>query len=232
MKFELIGCQVAMDATYGSDNPSKAFFDFHVSANDFDIKRAYNEVEMFRNLASSAGSAEGIVSLDYSIKGKLKSGMMPEYPSLDGGGTLSLKKVKVKGLKLFTAVSKSTEKEKLKNPDLSKVELKTTIKNNVITLEQTKMRISGLRLRMSGTSNFDGKLALKMRIGLPPMGIIGINLRILGTTDNPKIKYGKGSGDENAESTEYTDEMPPEMKEKLKHAKDDDLGDEPDPDQK
>lgn len=231
MNFELIGCKVAMDATYGSDNPSKAFFDFHVAANDFDVKRAYNEVELFRNLASSAASAEGIISLDYTLKGKLDAGMMPVYPSLEGGGVLSLKKVKVKGLKLFTTVSKSTEKEKLKNPDLSKVELKTTIKNNVITLEQTKMKISSFRIKMSGTSNFDGKLALKMRIGLPPLGIIGINLRILGTTDDPKIKYGKGTG-ESVESTEYTDEMPAELKAKLHNAKEEDLPEEQEPEKK
>ncbi len=232
MKFGLIGCQVDMDATYGSENPVKAFFDFHVKANDFDVKRAYNEVELFRKMASSASSAEGIISLDYSLKGKLNAGMMPVYPSLEGGGVISLKKVKVMGLKLFTTVSKSTEKEKLKNPDLSKVELKTTIKNNVIILEQTKMKISGFRLRMSGTSNFDGKLALKMRIGLPPLGIIGINLRILGTSSDPKIKYGKGSGDESADATDYTDEMPADMKAKLRNAKDEDLKDEPDPEVK
>ncbi len=232
MNFELIGCKVGMDATYGSNNPSHAFFDFRVTASDFDVKRAYNEVELFRNLASSAGSAEGIISLDYTLKGKLDAGMMPVYPSLDGGGTITLKKVKVKGLKLFTTVSKSTEKEKLKNPDLSKVELKSTIKNNVITLEQTKMKISGFRIRLSGTSNFDGKLALKMRIGLPPLGIVAINLRILGTTDDPKIKYGKGSGDENAEVTEYTDEMPADMKAKLHNAKEEDLKDESEPEVK
>jgi AsmA protein len=232
MSFELIGCKVSMNASYGSINPAHAFFDFHVTANDFDVKRAYNEVPLFRDLASSASSAEGIISLDYTLKGKLNAGMTPVYPSLEGGGVVSLKKVKVMGLKLFTTVSKSTEKEKLKNPNLSKVELKSTIKNNVITLEQTKMKISAFRIKLSGTSSFDGKLALKMRIGLPPLGIIGINLRILGTTDDPKIKYGKGTGDDNVAETEYQDEMPEELKKKLKNAKDDDREDDPDPESK
>lgn len=233
MQFDLIGCKVNMDASYGSVNPAHAFFDFHVIANDFDVKRAYNEVPLFRELASSASKAEGIISLDYTLKGKLNAGMTPVFPSLEGGGVVSLKQVKVMGLKLFTTVSKSTEKEKLKNPNLKKVELKSTIKNNVITLEQTKMRISAFRVKLSGTSSFDGNLALKMRIGLPPLGIIGINLRVLGTTDDPKIKYGKGTGDENVAETDYQDEMPEELRRKLKAAKEDDLEDdsedEPDP---
>lgn len=227
MQFESIGTKVAMDASYGSMTPSSAFFDFHVTALDFDVKRAYREVELFRKIAASAANAEGIVSLDYSLKGKLGAGMKPVYPSLEGGGTLSLKKVKVSGLKLFTVVSKSTEREKLKNPDLSKVDLKTTIRNNVVTLEQVKMRISSFRVKLSGTSNFNGQINLKMRIGLPPLGIIGIPLRVLGTMENPKIKYGRGTSDSDVEETQYTDEMPEELKAKLKNAKEEDLKEDP-----
>jgi len=227
MNFQLIGCSVAMDATYGSINPDKAFFDFHVKAENFDIKRAYNEVELFRNLSTSAGKCEGIVSLDYTLKGKLDGAMMPVYPSLEGGGTLSLKKVKVMGLKLFTAMSKNLEKEKIKNPDLSKVDLKTTIKNNVITLEKTKMKMSGFRFRVSGSTNFNGQLNLKTRLGLPPLGIIGIPIRVLGTMDDPKFKYGRGNKDEDVEETEYTDELPREMLDKIKNAKEEDLKDDP-----
>ncbi|MCK9202976.1 MAG: AsmA family protein [Bacteroidales bacterium] len=229
MQFTLVGTQVGMDASYGSMNPSRAFFDFHVTANDFDVKRAYTEIALFRELASAAAHAEGIISLDYSLKGELIAGMNPVFPSLEGGGVISLKKVKVMGLKLFTVISKNTEKEKLKNPDLSKVDLKTTILNNVITLEQTKMKIAGFRLKVSGTTNFNGQLSLKMRIGLPPLGIFGIPLRALGTTDNPKLKYGRGSSDAQVEETEYSDEMPADLKMKLKNAKETDIGDkEPD----
>ncbi|MCX6287321.1 MAG: AsmA family protein [Bacteroidetes bacterium] len=227
MKFELIGCKVTMDATYGSINPSNAFFDFHVVANDFDIKRAYNEVEMFRNLSTSAGRCEGIVSLDYNLKGKLDAGMNPVYPSLEGGGVLSLKTIKVMGLKLFTDMSKNLEKEKIKDPNLSKVDLKTSIKSNVITLEKTKMKISGFRLRIAGESNFNGSINLKARLGLPPLGIFGINMRLLGTMDNPKFRYGKGSGDGDVEETQYSDEIPKDMLEKIKNAKEEDLKDEP-----
>ncbi|MEI7490720.1 MAG: AsmA-like C-terminal region-containing protein [Bacteroidota bacterium] len=227
MKFDLIGCKVAMDATYGSISPTRAFFDFHISANDFDIKRAYNEVEMFRNLSTSAGKCEGIVSLDYNLKGELDAGMNPVYPSLSGGGLLSLKKIKVLGLKLFTDMSKNLQKEKIKDPNLSKVDLKTTIKNNVISLEKTKMKISGFRLRIAGESNFNGSLSAKARLGLPPLGIIGINMRVLGTMDNLRFKYGKGSGDEDVDETQYSDEIPKDILNKIKSAKEEDLKDEP-----
>ena len=223
MTFDLIGCKVNMDATYGSINSGRAFFDFHIKAVEFDIKRAYDEVELFRNLSTSAGKCEGIVSLEYSLKGKLDAGMNPVYPSLEGGGVLSLKKVKVMGLKLFTAMSKNLEKEKIKEPDLSKVEIKTTIKNNVISIERTKMKISGFRFRVEGETNFNGSLNLKTRLGLPPLGIVGIPIRILGTQENPKFKYGRGVNDKDVEETEYTDEIPKDLLDKIKSAKEEEL---------
>ena len=225
MGFQIIGSKVGMDATYGSINSNNAYFDFHVKADEFNIKRAYQEIELIRNLLTSAGKCEGIVSLDYNLKGKLNGTMRPVYPSLEGGGVLTLKKVKVLGLKLFTSMSENLGKDKIKSPDLSKVELVTTIKNNVITLEKTKMKISGFRFRIGGETNFSGQLNFKARLGLPPLGIVGIPMRIIGTQENPKFKYGRGNNDENVDETEYSDELPKDMLDKIKSVKDEDLKD-------
>ena len=193
--FNLIGCNVSMNANYQAVTPQKANFDYAIKASDFDIKRAYNEIEVFRKMASAAEKAQGIVSLDYQLKGRLNGKMEPVYPSLSGGGILSVKDVKVRGLKMFTAVSKETSSDAIKNPDLSKVDIKTTIKNNIMTVERFKFKFAGFRPRIEGTTSLDGKLNLKMRLGLPPLGIFGIPLTVTGTQDNPKIKVGRKSQD-------------------------------------
>lgn len=204
--FDIIGSNVTMDVIYGSESPEKAFFEFEVLAKDFDVKRAYKEVKMFREMASAAESAEGIVSLEYKVGGKLNNAMQPIYPSLKGGGTLSVKNVKMKGFKMFGAVSKKTGKDAIKNPDLSKVDIKTTVKNNIITIERFKFKVAGFRPRIEGTTSFDGKLNIKMRLGLPPLGIIGIPLTVTGTQENPKVKLGRKG--EDIEETEYDDTNP------------------------
>jgi AsmA protein len=204
--FDLIGANVKMDVVYGSQSSEKAFFDFKVDAKEFDIKRAYNEIKMFREMASAAESAEGIVSLDYKVAGILNSNMEPIYPSLTGGGTLSVKKVKMKGFKMFGTVSKKTGKEAIANPDLSKVDINTKIKNNIITIERFKFKVAGFRPRIEGTTSFDGKLNIKMRLGLPPFGILGIPIKVTGTQDNPKVRLGKQT--EDLEETEYEGEVP------------------------
>ncbi|MES1160646.1 MAG: hypothetical protein ABUM51_07815, partial [Bacteroidota bacterium] len=99
--FTLIGAPVEMDATYKSLSPQRAQFDYHINAKEFNVQRAYKEIKLFRDLATSASKAEGIISLNYGLAGKLDGNMHAIYPSLKGGGVLSVSKVKVKGLKLF-----------------------------------------------------------------------------------------------------------------------------------
>ncbi|WP_163408828.1 AsmA family protein [Flavobacterium ajazii] len=193
--FNLIGCNVSMNGNYQATTPQKANFDYAIKASDFDIKRAYNEIEVFRKMASAAEKAQGIVSLDYKLKGRLNGNMEPVYPSLAGGGTLSVKDVKVRGLKMFNAVSKKTNSESMKNPDVSRVDIKTTIKNNIMTVERFKFKFAGFRPRIEGTTSLDGKLNLKMRLGLPPLGIFGIPLTVTGTQNNPKVKVGRNTED-------------------------------------
>lgn len=197
----IIGCNVNMNAIYYNEAVNRAFFDFKVLANDFDIKRAYDEIKMFREMATAAEKAQGIVSLDYKVNGKLDGNMQPIYPSLAGGGKLSVKKVKMLGFKMFGAVSKKTNNEAIKNPDVSEVDINTTIKNNIITIERFKFKIAGFRPRIEGATSFDGKLNIKMRLGLPPLGILGIPLTITGTKDDPKVRIGKKT--EDLQETEY-----------------------------
>ncbi|MBA4166458.1 MAG: hypothetical protein H0X41_02750, partial [Chitinophagaceae bacterium] len=194
--FSLIGCKVVMNATYGSTSSTKAFFDYGINAKDFDIARAYKEIRLFHDLATAAANAQGIVSLDYQLKGMLDGSMHPVYPSLEGGGTLSVKDVKVKGLKLFAAIGKTTSKDSINNPNLRKVDIKTTIKNNIITIQRFKFKVAGFRPRIEGQTSFDGQLNLRVRLGLPPLGIIGIPLHVSGTQDDPKVGLGRGKKNE------------------------------------
>ena len=193
--FNLIGCTVDMNAKYQATTPKNAIFEYNIKASDFDIKRAYNEIKIFREMASAAEKAQGTISLEYKLKGRLNANMEPVYPSLVGNGVVSVKDVKMHGMKMFGAVAKKTGKGEMKNPELSKVEIKSSIKNNIITLERFKFKFAGFRPRIEGTTSLDGKLNIKMRLGLPPLGILGIPMTITGNKDNPKVKIGRQSED-------------------------------------
>lgn len=200
--FEIIGCQAAMSGKYASISTQRASFEYKLVAKDFDVQRAYKEIKLFHDLASSAEHASGIISIDYALSGKLNEKMYPIYPTLAGGGVLSVKNVKFKNWKLFNTVSSTSGKNDLKDPDLSKIDVKSSIKNNLITIEKMKFKTGGFRIRFEGQTSFDNKVNFKMRIGLPPLGIIGVPLRVTGSSDNPKIRLGKSDTDPLEEKTE------------------------------
>ena len=194
-RFVLIGAPIEMNAAYESQSPHSATFSYHLNANDFDVHRAYTEIKLFHDLASSAADAQGIISIDYTLSGRLDGNMRPVYPSLKGGGTIVLSKVKVKGMKMFGAVSKETSKD-VNDPDLAGVHLKSNIAENIITIQRTRMKVSLFHLRMEGQTSFDGRLNLHVRVGLPPFGIIGIPVTVIGTEEKPEVKVRRGkSGD-------------------------------------
>jgi len=200
--FNLIGAPVVMNASYKDINPKRAYFNYHIDAKDFDIHKAYKSIKLFHDIVSSAAHAEGLVSLDYQLSGNLNDNMMPIYPSLKGGGVLSAKKIGIHGFRLFNAIGKETRQDSFgNNSGLSKVAIKTTIANNIITIERTKIRMAGFRLRLQGQASFSKELNLKMRLGLPPLGVIGIPMTITGTGDNPKIHLGKGDKDDELKET-------------------------------
>mgnify|MGYP002376667181 CR=1 FL=1 len=212
--FSVIGTTVQMKAAYASLNEHSAAFDYQVSASGFDIQRAWQEVKLFREMAPSAQYVEGIVSLNYRLGGLLDANMYPNFSSLKGGGVLLLKKVKVKGLKLFSAISDKTNTEKLGDPDLSDVNIKSTIADNIITIERVKLKVKGFRPRFEGQVSFDGRLNLSARLGLPPFGLIGIPMSITGTQEAPVVKLRRSKQsddlhDDDADDEDIRDAAPP-----------------------
>ncbi|WJS94433.1 AsmA-like C-terminal region-containing protein [Flavobacterium johnsoniae] len=196
INFNIIDCIVGINAFYKDESPTAAHFDAHFTAKDFDVQRAYKEIPMFHDMVSAAEKAHGIISVDYKVKGDLDGNMGPIYASLNGGGTINLRDVKIQGLKLFDGISSKTGQDGLNNPDMKGIEIKSTIDKNLINVEPFTFKVAGFRPTIKGTTSFDGLLDLRMRLGLPLFGIIGFPIVVTGTHEAPKIKIFSKTGQE------------------------------------
>ncbi|WP_035455887.1 AsmA-like C-terminal region-containing protein [Algoriphagus terrigena] len=199
-RFQLVGAQVETSGSYRAPTPFSANFDYQVSARDFDILRAYEEIPIFKEMVSFAEFAEGKASLDYKLSGRLDANMYPVLPSIKGGGTLGLKSVKLKGFKLMNTMAEKTENAELNDPELNDIEISSSIENNLITIPRTKMKIAGFRPRLEGQVSLDGDLNIGIRLGLPPLGIFGIPVKVTGNAENFEMKVGKSTKEDNLEA--------------------------------
>lgn len=194
--FDIVGSRMNIDARYQDESPLTANYDIALKVQDFDVQRAYKEIDMVRKMATAAKDVKGIVSLDYKLKGDFDKNMSPIYPSLEGGGLVNLRDVEVKNLKMLSAVGDNIGAKAFDNPDMKGVDIETHIKDNLIHIDKFTFKVSVLRPSISGTASFNGLLDLQVRVGLPPGGWIGFPVVVTGTQDNPKIKIfsKKGQG--------------------------------------
>ncbi|RNL53277.1 AsmA family protein [Pedobacter jejuensis] len=192
--FDIIGSKMTIDARYQDESPLTANFDVALKVLDFDVQRAYKEIDMVRELATSAKDVNGIVSLDYKLKGDFDQNMMPIYPSLEGGGVVNLRDVEVKNLKMLSVIGDNVGADAFNNPDMKGVNIETHIKNNLIHIEEFKFKVSVLRPSISGTTSLNGLLDILVKVGLPPAGWIAIPVAVIGTAEKPKIKFFSRTG--------------------------------------
>jgi len=185
--FRLADAIVSMQGQYYASTPTKAYFSYQLQADSFNVQKLYQQVPLFRSMAPAAKRAKGVASLNYQIAGRLNSNMTPILPSIKGGGTLRLERVSFYGFKLLDGMGKAAQKDSLRG-SVSGVVIKSTIANNIFTIERVKLKMFGFRPRFEGQISLDGKLNLKARLGLPPLGIFGIPMHISGTREKPIFK--------------------------------------------
>ncbi len=192
--FDVVGSRMKIDARYQDESPLTANYDVALNVLDFDVQRAYNEIDMVREIATAAKNVKGIVSLDYKLKGDFDKNMKPIYPSLEGGGVVNLRDVEVKNLKMLSAVGDNIGAKAFNDPDMKGVNIETHIKNNLIHVDKFTFKVSILRPTISGTTSFNGLLDLRVRVGILPGGLIGFPIVVTGTHEKPKVKIFSKTG--------------------------------------
>ncbi len=205
----LVDGTAELEGVYQPVNAKEALFTMNFKAEDFNIEKGYNSVAIFKELAPAAAQASGVVSINYVLSGALNEEMLPIFNELKGKGTLKAHSIKFDGYKLMGKVSEKSGFETLNNPDVSEITINSELQNNVLTLERFKFKVRPFKLRAEGQTTLDGEMSLKLRIGLPPFGLIGIPVVVEGNSDDFDVKVGTKSKDLDfldATENSYSDE--------------------------
>ena len=213
--FEMAGTQIAMSGVYKTEHKYLAKYDAKFKAQNFDIQRAYKEIPIFAQMVTMAKDAYGLVSVDYTLAGSIDKNMEIDFKAIEGEGTLTLEDIKFKNFKILEHVAKKADAEDLDKASFNKIDIHSTIKNNVMTITPVTMKMAGFRGKLEGQVTMDGKLNIGFRLGLPPMGLINVPMKITGTADNFEISTGKYKQDNTfAEESELNNLVAPEPRRK------------------
>lgn len=214
--FQMAGTNIAMVGTYAAQHRLLAKYTANFKANNFDIQRAYAEIPIFAQMVTMAKDAYGLVSLDYTLAGAIDKNMDIDFKAIEGEGTMTLENIKFKNFKILEQVAKKADAEDLYKASFNQIAIHSTIKNNVMTITPVTMKMAGFKGKLEGQVTMDGKINIGFRLGLPPMGLINIPMKITGTADNFDISTGKYKEDSSfAEQSELNNLKAPERRKKV-----------------
>lgn len=215
--FSMAGTKIEMSGEYKALHRRLAKYNANFKASNFDIQRAYAEIPIFAELVSMAKDAYGLVSVDYQLGGNIDQNMDIDFKSIDGEGTLTLEDIKFKNFKLLNHVAKKAAAADLEKASFNKIAIHSAIKNNVMTITPITMKMAGFRGKLEGQVTMDGKINVGFRLGLPPMGLINVPMKITGTADDFEISTGKFKEDETfAEESELKNLKPEYRRNRVK----------------
>ncbi len=190
--FNSLNANFQASGTYDSRNIDKPLFDFRLKIDELDIQKAYKEIKLVRELLPAAANAEGLFSIDYSIKGELEPSMQPRTASLTGMGDMHIANAKINGMKMFDQLSKQAKKRELNDPHLRDFTISSEIKDSKIYVKPFRLNVSGFNTEIEGMNEISGKIDYLIKVQLLPLNLVKVPFHVTGTYDNPKVSLGKG----------------------------------------
>ena len=223
LKMNMLSGQVVMSGSYDSKDVSKPKMDLDFAFNDVSLKEAYANFESMKKIAPIAERTDGRASVSFKMKGVLGGDMEPIYNSLNGGGQLTSKSLKLSGAESFNDIASALKINALKNPEVKDVKLTFKFINGRVHVQPFDTKVGPISANTFGSHGFDGTMDYVMATKVPTAALgsevnalmgslvssvnslganfsvgdeINVDLLITGTTDKPKItpKFGGTSG--------------------------------------
>ena len=187
--FNTLDSKFILSGDYNTKNISHPMFDLDINIDKLDFNKAY---QAFID-PSGVTPAAGNFSTQYSLKGEITPGFSPIYSSLSGNGKIIIENVSLKGMKLFNHIKHISKKEEFNDPELHDISMDTEIKKGKFLIYPFTFKVSKFLTEVEGSQGIiDETLNYSIKLSVPPFNKLKIPISIIGNTDKPVIKMGKG----------------------------------------
>ncbi|HWY36542.1 MAG TPA: AsmA-like C-terminal region-containing protein, partial [Nitrosopumilaceae archaeon] len=186
--FNTMDSKFILSGDYSTKDNKHPMFDLDISIDKLDINKAYR---MFID-EKGVAPAKGLFSTKYALKGELTPDFTPISSTLIGKGKITIDSVSVKGMKLFEHIKTVSKKDEFSNPELNDINMDTEIRSGKFLIYPFTFKVSKFSTEVEGSQGFDNTMNYSIKISVPPFKKLKIPISIIGTSDKPIIKLGKG----------------------------------------
>jgi hypothetical protein len=186
--FNSMDSKFMLSGDYSTKDINHPKFDLDIGIEKLDINKAY---QMFIDDKEMA-PADGFFSTKYSLRGEVTPDFSIINSTLAGSGKINIDNVSMKEMKLFNHIKGISNKEEFNNPELNDIVMDTEIKGEKFLIYPCSFKVDKFLTEIEGSQGFDNKMNYSIKISVPPFKKLKIPISILGTSDKPLIKLGKG----------------------------------------
>ena len=241
LSMDAVEGKMTVVGSYSTVDITKPEVDFNLKMENLSIPVAYNQFATFRNYLPIAKKTTGLFSANFNIKTTLDSHMMPDYPTMNGGGTLSTSEITINDLNSLTQIAEALNLIKFKTLELDRIFVHFKFVNGKMEVKPTKFKYQNIKGEIEGWTSFDQSIGydLNMKIPREEFGsdankvldgllakansygtnfsmpdVIPINVYIGGTLSNPIIKTKLHKANSTTVIEEATEKIKEEVEKK------------------
>lgn len=181
----------ASDASFyiPSATVSPSYFSLIIDITELDTRKLmrlfYDTPKDTISVQSETGAT---LAINYKLKGDLDAKLKPILNSLNGSGLISVDKANIKGLKIFSHISKASEQTDLHHQEIHDAMIETEVKGGKVFIKPFTVKLGKYITNFEGTHSFNNEINYFIKLGVPPFQKIKIPMHVTGTLDKPEVR--------------------------------------------
>ena len=180
LSFNTLGGTVAMNGYYDSSKETMPKLNYDLNVQNIVVKDAYKAFGTVRKLAPIAEKTDGKASIQMNVSGTMSNGTEVDYNSLNGGGRLTSKSLKITGTETLNKVAQVVKINAFKNPEVKDVNLSFKFMNGRVHVQPFDVKIGPVSANIFGSHGFDETMDYVMSTSVPTSALGGQANAVIG----------------------------------------------------